>query len=154
MTNRKIDWASIANALLYVVIGILFIVFKSQMLGWAMTVAGILFIISGIVSLFQGMTFSGIVSIALGAIILLGGWLFVEIVLIVFGVLLAVRGMVALFGAMKPFRLWDVVVAILTVVLGVMMVVSKWVVLDWFYILIGVIFLVNGAIALVGAFRR
>ena len=36
------------SALLYIILGVLLIVFKGATIGWAMTIAGIFFIVSGI----------------------------------------------------------------------------------------------------------
>ena len=36
------------SAILYIILGVLLIVFKGATLGWAMTIAGIVFIVSGV----------------------------------------------------------------------------------------------------------
>ena len=137
-------------ALLYIVLGILFIVFRGGMLNWMMTIAGILFIVVGAVSLFTGDVIGGIIAIAIGILILVGGWLFVELVLLILGILLAIRGLVGLVASCKPFSMIGVLFSILTVAVGVLLIVAHWVVLDWFFIVIGALLIVSGIFELAG----
>ena len=69
---------------------------------------------------------------------------------IVFGVLIAVKGVIALLDAVKAKNVANILVAVVTVAVGVMLIISKWVMLDWFFIALGVIFIINGALALFG----
>ena len=39
------------SSLLYIIIGVLLVIFRSETLEWAMTIAGIVFLISGILDL-------------------------------------------------------------------------------------------------------
>lgn len=109
-----------------------------------------LFIVFGVIDVLNKNLTSGVVSIAIGIVLILGGWLFVEIVLIVFGVLIAVKGVIALLDAVKAKNVANILVAVVTVAVGVMLIISKWVMLDWFFIALGVIFIINGALALFG----
>ena len=40
-------------SLLYILIGVLLVIFKSETIGWAMTIAGIFFIVSGALDLIK-----------------------------------------------------------------------------------------------------
>ena len=82
--------SNVSSALLYIVIGILLIVFRSQTLNWAMTAVGAFFVISGILDIAKKNTFGGFVSIVIGIAILVLGWTATHIVLLVLGVLMAV----------------------------------------------------------------
>ena len=139
---------SVLNAILYIVVGVLFIIFRGQTLNWLLTITGVMFIALGIFDVFCGDIPSGIICLAIGLIIILGGWLFVEIALIVFGVLFIVKGVVELRAFLKPFSLLGVIFSCLTIALGVLLVVSKWVVLDWYFILIGVFYVVSGVVGI------
>ena len=92
------------SSLLYIVIGILLVVFKSQTLNWAMTIVGLFFVISGVLDLVKKNYTGGAVSLIIGIAILVLGWLAVEIVLLVLGILIAVKGVVALIGVFKKSR--------------------------------------------------
>ena len=123
---------NLVNAILYILVGILFIIFKGSVLNWLFTIVGILFIVFGVIDVLNKNLTSGVVSI--GIVLILGGWLFVEIVLIVFGVLIAVKGVIALLDAVKAKNVANILVAVVTVAVGVMLIISKWVMLDWFFI--------------------
>ena len=43
-----------------------------------------------------------------------------------------------------------VIFAVLTLAVGVMLIVSKWALIDWFFIVMGVIFIVDGVLGLFG----
>lgn len=136
-------------ALLYVIVGILFIVFKSGMLNWLMTIIGVVFIALGVYDIIKKKITNGIIEAAIGVVVIVGGWVFVEIVLIVFGALLIVKGATDLISLFKGSKnVVSIIVAILTIALGVLLIVSKWVALDWMFIVIGIVFIVEGAFSL------
>ena len=138
-------------AALYILIGVLFIVFKSGMLNWLMTIAGIVFIALGIYDIIKKNMTNGIIEAVIGVVIILGGWLFVEVVLIIFGALLCGKGVSDLIAAFQGSRnVMNIIVAILTLVVGILLIVSKWVMLDWFFIVLGVVFIVEGGLQLLG----
>ena len=148
MAKRKTNNSTQITALLYIIIGALFIIFKAGVLNWVMTAIGVLFIVNGIIDITKSRTVNGIVNIAIGAIIILGGWTFVEIILIVFGVLLAIKGVLDLVTALKGGKLFPILFAVITIVAGVMLVLGKWIMLDWFFIALGVLLIVDGVIGL------
>lgn len=149
-SNKKVS-NSVMYAVLYILIGVLFIVFKSGMLNWLMTIAGIVFIALGIYDIIKKNMTNGIIEAVIGVVIILGGWLFVEVVLIIFGALLCVKGVGDLIAAFQGSRnVMNIIVAILTLVVGILLIVSKWVMLDWFFIVLGVVFIVEGGLQLLG----
>ena len=83
---------------------------------------------------------------AVGALIILGGWLFVEIILLILGIVLCVKGvfeLLACFGFPK-ISIIALLSAVLTIVCGVLLIVSKWEMVDSFLIVIGVILILDG----------
>ena len=151
MASKKF-YSNLTSALMYIVIGALFCLFKASVLDWLMTVAGILFIVFGVIDLIKGGTTSGIINVAIGVVILIGGWFFIEVVLIVFGILLAVKGAIALANALKALNksFFNIVFAALTLVVGIMLIVSKWALIDWFFVVMGVMFIIDGVLGLFG----
>lgn len=149
--NNKLSTNTLLTAILYIVIGILFIAFRSGLLGWALTVSGILAIAYGIYLIIKKDLVLGIIFVVLGILLILGGWLFVEIILIVFGVALIVYGVKGLIAAFqsKSKSIFAIVVSCLTIVAGILFVVSKWAMLDWMFIVIGVVLIVDGVMALI-----
>ena len=78
---KKID-KNLFSAILYIVIGVLLIIFKSETIGWAMTIAGILFVVSGILDIIKKNYTGGGISLAIGLAILILGWVAAKIVLL------------------------------------------------------------------------
>ena len=139
--------SNVSSALLYVVIGVLLIVFRSQTLSWAMTAVGVFFVISGILDIMKKNTFGGFVSLVIGIAILVLGWTAAHIVLLVLGVLMAVKGVLALFQALtRKTTLLGILFPVLTIVAGVSLAFGNG--LDIVLVVAGVILVVDGFLGL------
>ena len=138
------------TAIAYIVIGALLCIFKSQTLNWLLVGTGILCIALGIYYLMGKDMTSGIIYVAVGVVLILGGWLFVELALIILGVLLALRGVVDLADAMKTKRNSAILSAVITITVGILLVLGKFVMVDWFFVILGAILVVDGILILVG----
>ena len=93
--------SELISSLLYIIIGVLLMIFRSQTLGWAMTIAGVFFVVCGVLELVRQNWVGGAVSLIIGIAILVLGWLAATIVLLVLGILIAVKGVVALINVLK-----------------------------------------------------
>ncbi len=142
------------SSILYIVIGALLAIFRSETLEWAMTIAGIFFIVSGALDLFKKNWAGGAVSLGIGLAIILLGWLATKIVLLVLGILLAVKGIVALIEVFKAGLkgALQLVFPIITIVLGVMLAFGNG--LDVMILIIGILLAIDGLIGLVGALKK
>ena len=143
------------SALLYIILGVLLVVFKSQTLGWAMTIAGIFFVISGALDLIRQNYAGGAVSLIIGIAILVLGWLAVEIVLLVLGILIAFKGIVALLAIFKRKRnnALDVLFPVLTIAAGLMLAFGNNS-LDIMIVITGVLLIIDGILGLLGAMKK
>ena len=153
---KKSD-SAIASALLYLALGVLLIVFKSQTLGWAMTIAGVVFIISGVLDLIKGNGVSGAVSLIIGIAILVLGWAAVNIVLLVLGILMAVKGFISLLQALKRKKknILAIIFALLTMVAGGLIIFgygSK--IIDTVLLVTGIILVVDGILGLASVAKK
>lgn len=142
------------SSLLYIILGVLLIVFRSQTLGWAMTVAGIVFVVSGILDLIKQNWAGGAVSLIIGIAILVLGWTATQIVLLVLGVLIAVKGIVALLNVFKRknSNALQIVFPILTVIVGIMLAFGNG--LDIVILVTGVLLTVDGILGLIGSLKK
>ena len=142
------------SSLLYIIIGVLLVVFRSQTLGWAMTVAGVFFVISGILDLVKSNFAGGAVSLIIGIAILVLGWVAAQIVLLVLGILIAVKGVVALVNVFKRSRknALDIVFPVLTVVVGCMLAFGNGI--DIFIVVTGVLLAIDGVLGLLGSLKK
>lgn len=142
------------SALLYLIIGALLVIFRSQTLGWAMTVAGVFFIIAGALDLTKKNMVGGAVSIIIGIAILVLGWTFAKIVLLVLGVLIAVKGLILLFEVLgkKKKNLAEILYPIISVIVGLLLAFGNG--LDLLIVITGVLLIADGVVGLVGALKK
>ncbi len=146
----KLTTSNILTCLAYAVIGILLCIFQSGSLNILMTVVGALFVVLGFIDIFKNkQTTRGIIEIALGAVVIVCGWLVVDIVLLVLGVILIVKGTMELVQNHKAGFVANLS-SIMLLVMGVLLVVSKWALVDVMCIVVGVLFIVDGVLALFG----
>ena len=152
-TMAKRSNSEVFSSLLYIIIGVVLAVFKSQTLGWAMTIAGVIFVISGILDVLKKNWAGGAVSLIIGAAILVLGWTATQIVLLVLGVLIAVKGVVSFFGAFKGRKnIFKFIFPILTVVVGLMLAFGNG--LDIVILVAGVLLVVDGVLGLIGSLKK
>ena len=139
----------IVTAIAYIAVGVCFCIFKAGILSWLMTVVGLLFIIQGVIKLTnkpQNQT-EGIVSVVIGAVVLLGGWLFVKLAMLSCGVILVIWSVMGLTRQNGSQKNTAVLYNILTLIAGVCLVISPWAMLDWLFVVTGVLFILKGAFA-------
>ena len=154
MTMAKKQNSELFSSLLYIIIGVLLVIFRSQTLGWAMTVAGAFFVISGILDLVKNNWAGGAVSLIIGISILVLGWLAAAIVLLVLGILIAVKGIVALINVIKRSRknALDILFPVISVVVGIMLAFGNG--LDIMIVIVGVLLAIDGVIGLLGSLKK
>ena len=142
------------SALLYIIIGALLIIFRSQTLGWAMTIAGIFFVVSGVLDLLKQNWTGGAVSLIIGIAILVLGWVATAIVLLVLGILIAIKGVVALIDVLQRNKknALDLVFPVLTVVVGLLLAFGNG--LDIMIVIVGILMAVDGVIGLVSSLQK
>ncbi len=141
------------SAILYLVIGILLVVFKAQMLDLAMTIVGAIFVVSGIVELVKGHFIGGVVSLVIGVAVLVLGWTIADIVLLVLGILIIVKGIVALIETIARRRksIAQLLFPVITIVVGAVIAFGNG--LDIAIMVGGVLLIVNGVIGIIAALR-
>ena len=135
---------------MFILVGIICLVFGGEMISWMLTIAGVLFVIFGILEILKKNLVSGIISIVIGAVILLGGWLFVEIIMLIFGILITLKGVLALVQALKHKSALDLVFAVLTVAAGLVLAFAFGEAANIVIRVAGALLLVNGILELVG----
>jgi uncharacterized membrane protein HdeD (DUF308 family) len=152
MANKKNS--ELFSSVLYLIVGLLLVIFRSETIGWAMTIAGIVFIVSGILDLVKKNWAGGGVSLVIGIAILVLGWVAAAIVLLVLGILIAIKGIVALVNALKKDKknALDLVFPALTVVIGLMLAFGN--ALDVMIIIVGVLLMIDGIIGIAGSLKK
>ena len=151
-SSLKMDLSvdNLITCALFAIIGILLIILRGSSLGILMTIIGVLLIVLGVYdAVVKKDLIKGIIEAVIGLVIILMGWLIAEIVFLVFGILLIVLGAVELY---KTYRrgLVAMLPAIIMLVIGVLLIVANWVLVDVFCIIAGIIFIIYAVLALFG----
>ena len=149
--KAKLDLSSqnIITCAVYAIIGVLLLVLKAGSLGILMTVAGVLLIVLGVVDILGKDLVKGLIQAGIGVAIIACGWTIAEWVLLIFGVLLIIKGVLDLFKVFKN-GLMAILPAIVTIIIGALLVVSKFALLDLICIIVGVVFIINAVLMLFG----
>lgn len=142
------------SSILYILVGVLLVIFRTGMLNVAMTIAGLIFVVMGALDLLKKNWTSGAVSLIIGIAIIVLGWLAMAIVLLVLGILIAVKGVFALVEVFKKNNknALDIVVPVLTVVVGIMLAFGNG--LDVMIVIVGVLLAIDGVIGLLGTLKK
>lgn len=152
MAKGKLDLSTntVVECAFYAIIGLLLVILQSGSLGILMSIVGIMFMVVGVVEMMQNKDMiKGGVQLALGIIIIVCGWLIADIVLLVFGILLIIKGALDLKDNIKG-GFSNMLPAIITIIVGVLLVVAKWALIDVFCIIAGVVFIINAVLILFG----
>ncbi len=141
---------NVLTCAVYAIIGLLLVILRGGSLGILMTVVGALLIVLGIMDVIKGKEMvKGIIEAGLGIAIIVLGWLIADIVLLVFGIVLIVKGAMEIWGNRNK-GIDSLISPIVTVVIGILLVVAKWALMDILCIVAGIIFLINAVLALFG----
>lgn len=146
MSNRKMTKTT-ANKIapwLYIIVGILLFVFRTEMLNWALIVIGAALLINGIVDIAGKRFIDGIIGAVAGIAAIFGGWLFIDAALIILGIGIAIKGVLDLAAEIKAQNGIGIAAAIITAIVGILLFIGKWATLDWMFIIIGIVFIING----------
>lgn len=142
------------TSVLYILIGVLLVIFRSQTLDWAMTIAGAFFIISGVLDVVKKNYHGGAISLVIGIAILVLGWVAAKIVLLVLGILIAVKGVVALLEVLKKKRphVLEIVFPALSIVVGLALAFGNG--LDAVIVITGILLAADGVLGLISTFKK
>lgn len=146
----NVSSSNLLTAIIYAIIGILLVVLKGGSLGILMTAVGALLVVLGVVDAFKNKDMvKGVVEAVVGVAIIVCGWLIADIVLLVLGIVLIVKGVAELLKQFKK-GFPTILSPIVTIVIGVLLVIAKWALLDTFCLIAGIIFIINAVLTLLG----
>lgn len=141
-------------SILYIIVGILLIIFNSTALDMAITISGVLFIIFGVLDILKRNWFGGAISLIIGIIILVLGKVALEIVLVVLGILIAIKGVVALIDVLRKSRknALEVLFPILSIAAGLILAFGNG--MSIVITLIGILLTIDGVLGAFGALKK
>lgn len=147
--HDKQMYSNIVSALAYILLGIMFCIWKDAVLKWIMLIFGVLLIVKGTVDVLARFVTVGAIEIAIGVLTIIFGFTAVQVALIVFGILIAVYGFSGLLnGGYK--NLFTLIVCGLTIAGGILLACNSSGAIQWLFIVVGVMFIVDGVLALLG----
>lgn len=149
-TKLNLSTENIVNALVYAVIGILLIVLQGGSLNILMTIVAVLLVVLGVIDIVKGKELTkGLIEIGAGIAIGVLGWLIADIVLLVLGIVLIVKGVME---AIKIYKkgFMALLPSLVTIVIGILLVIAKWALLDTVCLIAGIVFVINAVLILFG----
>ena len=158
---KKSKKEAIVTALSLIAVGLLFIVFKNDIISLALTVIGGFLVVWGIINVINKLFYNGIIKIVFGALVLVAGWLFIQIALYLLGAFLLIS------GASELYRIFNhkikkvtisliasIIQPILSVMVAICLFFNQGNTLSWVFIVSGVFLMIDGVVALVGALDK
>lgn len=149
------------QAILTIVLGVLFIVFKSDIIGIALTVLGIALIISAIIDLVHKQVTPCVIKAVVGVVIIVFGWTLMSAALYIMAALLLIYGILLLYQMIKENKArvesadkaLGFIKPVLYIVSAVCLLFNQGGTIEWVFILSGVFFIVEGIISLIQYFK-
>ncbi len=153
MAKKSLNNQALINAIALIVLGILFCIFRAGMLNILLTIVGVVLIALGIYDVVKKLYLNATIEVILGIAVIVCGWTILDIALLVLGIGLTVYSVYQIFMVVKDFKKkgWMAFIKpVITLIVGIFLIVAKWVLVDWIFIVIGVVLIINGVIALFG----
>lgn len=151
----------LATAVTLMLVGILFLIFKSDIISITMSLIAAVLIIMGVFSIVRKNVVSGVIKIVLGGLVLAAGWLVVEVALYIFAAILLIAGLVDLYRLSKirtdKFSLpvlMHIIQPIIYVLVAFCLFFNQGGTLSWVFTVSGIFFIIDGVVALIGSFER
>lgn len=149
--------SKLISAILMAVIGILFIVLKNDVISIGMTVLGIMLIVQAILDLVGKRFAMAVVKGVIGVLIIVLGWLFLTVALYIMAAVLLICGVLQLIDVIKSLphfkSLLGKVVGFIQpavyIVIAVFLFMDQGKTVSWVFILAGIFFIIQGALALI-----
>ena len=156
---KKVNSARLLSAVLTILVGVLFLLWKGAVVSVAMTVIGVLLIVSAIMSLVRKNYTACVISAVFGALIIGFGWLFLSVALYVLAAILLIYGILLLIEiAKRGFRrmgtlalIVRVAQPVICILVGGCLFFNQGGTVDWVFILSGLFLMVEGVLALADA---
>ena len=147
------------SAILMTALGVLFIIFKNEVISIAMTVLGVLLVVQAILDFIHKAYVSGVVRAVMGALILVFGLgnLLVTVALYVIAAVLLVYGILQLIGALKALnkkskllaKIFAFLEPAVCIFVAVCLLFNHGGTVAWVFIVSGVFLIIDGVIALI-----
>ncbi len=140
-------------ALIYILLGILFCIFRGRVAVWCVYGIGALLIVQGVLDMVNRRLVQGILEAVIGVLAIVFAAAITKYAIIVLGVILLVWAVLRLFDNSRKTGL-TLLYIVGAAVIGVLMIINAFAVLDWFFLVIGILLIVEGILCLIPASAR
>jgi uncharacterized membrane protein HdeD (DUF308 family) len=144
------------NAILLIIIGVLFIYDENLALSIGFMIAGVFMIIAGIIPMIQYKTVDliGVALIVLGIILLVIPNILADVTYIIIGIIAIILGAVIFFGGFKEgernSKIISIIIGLFIAIAGIMILTR----MDIAFILFGAFLVIAGAFSIIGALKK
>ncbi len=142
--------SSLMTAVLSIALGILFVIKRGGVLGLAVSLVGLVLIIAAIFDLVKKDVTSAIVKGVLGVGVLVFGNLFIHLALYLIAIALLIMGLLQLVQSIrnKNRNAMALIAPGLTVLAGVCLLFQQGGSVDWIFIMVGIVLIIEGVLSL------
>lgn len=140
------------NGLVSVVLGLLLFILKGEVISLVLTVIGVLMLVSAFFDWRNKQTNSAIVKLVIGVCVLAFGWMFVNLALYIVAAVIVIAGLkkIVVIKDVSPVNLtlqekiFLYAKPVLTVFAGVILFFNQGGVINWVFIVVGILLIVEG----------
>ena len=148
--------SAIITSILTIVIGALFIALKGGVIGIAMTILGAGLIVWAVLEIVEKSYTPAIVKMVAGAVIIVFGWTLASVVLYVLSALLLFYAVYQLYLLIKD-KVTDYAKFVkpsIMAIIAILLLFNQGGTIAWVFIVAGIFFIVEGALALVNCLKK
>ncbi|MBR4419287.1 MAG: DUF308 domain-containing protein [Clostridia bacterium] len=135
------------TAIIYATIGLLFCIFRQEVVSWAMLITGTLLVIRGILDAMSNRKTAAVIAIIIGVLLIVLRFTLPDFIIKVFGIILAVSGISQLFNGSKK-KLIPLISCLITIVAGLLLVVFSGETLSLIFLISGILLIIDAVVAL------
>lgn len=158
-TRKKRDYTPYINAILTLLLGVLFIVLKQSVIKYAMTAFGIVMIVLAVLDLADRLVVPAIIKAVIGVMAIVFGLAIVDAALYIMAALLIIYGLVQIYELVRThtkankagYTILIYAVPVASVAAGVCLLINMSGTVGWAFIVTGVILIVEGVLSLADA---
>lgn len=151
----------LVSAAALVLLGLLFIIFKSDIISIAMSLIAAVLVAIGIFNIVRKNFVGGVIKIVIGGLILAAGWLIVELALYIFAAVILIAGVIDLYRLSKirdnESRLSTImhfIQPIIYILVAICLLFNQGGTLSWVFTVSGIFFIIDGVVALIGSLDK
>ena len=154
---KRIRGNDTITAIALIVIGALFMIYKSEVISIAMSLIGFTLITLGVVSVVKQFVVSGVIKIVFGVLVLTAGWLFIKLALYILAAFLLIAGISELYPMANvkikkitlPIAL-HIAQPVIYILVAICLFFNQGGALSWVFTVSGLFLIIDGALGLIG----